>query len=878
MGKRISFRVVLVAVIIFLMALSQLVPIAQVVAATLTNTSEFFTDRSNYCQNSAGNCDALLQWGIATCVYTAALDGDFESSAYKTAFNNATSNPQYESLSTSSLGYELLTDLLAYYYHVNATGTCPTAQINTGIIGNLPAVYSLDNIGAAFDMLQIVDGSTSNGDFNYSPSSGADGLVTLTDISAVTNDIVDAQTDLQMCQLILPESYNTGMDVSGQSFDIGETPTTGSKTMIGILNPKANLTTSDCGSATSNDFLTLIDTKCGNISDQTLPYVPQPQGNGTCSITSTADGNTVLQYGTGVTFYLDWKLSSPQAIRINSATVTSNLSSANVASPAVQGALTTSVGYTSSNEYSTTDSPVNPKKSPSNTTITYSGSMSVEISGTSTPITCTSDSVTWNATSGGCDAATAAATAALAALEAAEAVFETDETNLGNALTALSAAETQLAKDQAAYAKDPTPANKAAVQALQMRVNTDNATVTDDTNISDNISQRVAQDSTAYNVAEAAEEAACVACPPGETGTPPNCSCPLGEVGIPPNCTTPGGGGPSCPPGDTGIYPNCVVPSSGPTGPEAYFSVIGGDTIAGSGFSSGASCTGSVTNAGIVGSNSGSSSWNGASDNLSALAPDIISGFSTGSGGDALTFANTDTQNTTYGGSFGTTNGICAEDYYSTSTNIDSNFNNLTSATGSFNLSTIPNSSSCWKSPSSVYVCKLTGPVALSGTPPSKVVIYVSGNVEITGNISIYASDTSALTKISDIPLFYLISNGNIYIDSAATNIDGVYVAENLNDSNPSNNGIIYTCAANGGSPFASGSALISSCNNQLTVNGSLVASQIKFGRVYGDIGTSNSAAETINYGPEVWLSEAGGSSGSTTPDYQYITELSPVI
>jgi hypothetical protein len=53
------------------------------------------------------------------------------------------------------------------------------------------------------------------------------------------------------------------------------------------------------------------------------------------------------------------------------------------------------------------------------------------------------------------------------------------------------------------------------------------------------------------------------ACPPGMTGTPPNCTppvCPPGMTGTPPNCTPP-----VCPPGMTGTPPNCTPPVC-PTG------------------------------------------------------------------------------------------------------------------------------------------------------------------------------------------------------------------------------------------------------------------------------------------------------------------------
>ncbi len=62
-------------------------------------------------------------------------------------------------------------------------------------------------------------------------------------------------------------------------------------------------------------------------------------------------------------------------------------------------------------------------------------------------------------------------------------------------------------------------------------------------------------------------------CPPGQVGTPPNCTtpppgqtCPAGQVGTPPNCTTPPPGQ-TCPAGQVGTPPNCTTPPPGQTCP-----------------------------------------------------------------------------------------------------------------------------------------------------------------------------------------------------------------------------------------------------------------------------------------------------------------------
>ena len=63
------------------------------------------------------------------------------------------------------------------------------------------------------------------------------------------------------------------------------------------------------------------------------------------------------------------------------------------------------------------------------------------------------------------------------------------------------------------------------------------------------------------------------ACPPGQIGTPPNCTtpvkpppakCPAGQVGTPPNCRTPVTPPAQCPAGQVGTPPNCKTPTSPP--------------------------------------------------------------------------------------------------------------------------------------------------------------------------------------------------------------------------------------------------------------------------------------------------------------------------
>src|SRR5581483_8139054 len=75
-----------------------------------------------------------------------------------------------------------------------------------------------------------------------------------------------------------------------------------------------------------------------------------------------------------------------------------------------------------------------------------------------------------------------------------------------------------------------------------------------------------------------------------------------------------------------------------------------------------------------------------------------------------------------------------------------------------------------------------------AATPP---VIYVDGDAVITNNILF--SNASSYGSLSNIPSFYLIAKGNIYIDQHVNQIDGVFIAE---PKSGGGGGRIYTCSS----------------------------------------------------------------------------------
>lgn len=186
----------------------------------------------------------------------------------------------------------------------------------------------------------------------------------------------------------------------------------------------------------------------------------------------------------------------------------------------------------------------------------------------------------------------------------------------------------------------------------------------------------------------------------------------------------------------------------------------------------------------------------------------------------------------------------------------------------------------------------------------NRVSIYVHGDVYIKDNIEF---KTTTNWNAADVPSFYLVAEGNIYIDPSVTVLDGVYVSQ----KDPSGTGgTIDTCATNSGKyPLI---LYYDNCKtNQLMVNGAFVADQINLLRISSSIRTAldgeypataggrcdgnvrtgsrpsssherqhDCAADIINFSPETYLSEpsmipiGGPSSGK----YDYITSLSPVL
>ena len=279
---------------------------------------------------------------------------------------------------------------------------------------------------------------------------------------------------------------------------------------------------------------------------------------------------------------------------------------------------------------------------------------------------------------------------------------------------------------------------------------------------------------------------------------------------------------------------------------EPYLRVYGGDVMAGSGF--GVGC--------LVNNNAAILGWNrdngaGSAVQFAAQAAAAITDFTSATTRTSapvppkdLSFGNV---SGTYGGGFGS--GLCAKDYFANASNIETSY----------------------PPPASTY----TVPIG------ARQVVYIDGDAHIRRNI-VYAG-SGAWTDLSQIPSYYLVVRGNIYISENVTQLDGVYIAQPAANGS---GGRIYTCVGHGNrNIFTTSPQAFNNCNRKLTINGAFIARQVRFLRTNGSLrdsspgeqASSPTIAEVFNFSPELFLVDPG-LSAAPARQYDSAAALPPVL
>jgi hypothetical protein len=176
----------------------------------------------------------------------------------------------------------------------------------------------------------------------------------------------------------------------------------------------------------------------------------------------------------------------------------------------------------------------------------------------------------------------------------------------------------------------------------------------------------------------------------------------------------------------------------------------------------------------------------------------------------------------------------------------------------------------------------------LSVAGGTQKVRHIQGDVYIDGDVT-YSSLGGSVNNLTS---YRVVVEGNIYIDNDVHRLDGTYVA--VPDSG-GNGGTIVTCTIGHSVP----STTLSGCEDQLVVNGALVAQKVRLLRDCGSLrystvgegyiftgasgnleqcsGGTNHAAEVFNYTPDIWLTSLKDVPGKDQGD-DTIKTLPPIL
>ena len=313
-------------------------------------------------------------------------------------------------------------------------------------------------------------------------------------------------------------------------------------------------------------------------------------------------------------------------------------------------------------------------------------------------------------------------------------------------------------------------------------------------------------------------------------------------------------------------------------GLKSYMKIFGGEVAAGGGF--GATCA--PARGGIYAWARPTGGWYaGASAQLSVTSLLEVNDFYSASnraGGNTfppkgITFANDNAL--TWGGAYGSAS--CITDYY-TSTR------DTTLASGNWNGNTAASLSS-GRHQYTLSAATIANAGTITIPTNTQAAVYVSGDVFIRNNIVFGAAGGTWQTS----PNFVLVVNGDIRIAQDVTRLDGLYIAQG---------GTIYTCVSSVNTLYDA-SSVYSNCQNQLSINGGLIGTDIRWLRLRGTLkdaifqekpnfanASGTPAGEVINYSPQVWLAPSplkipgtpDGEVTTGTGPYDSIKELPPIF
>ena len=256
-----------------------------------------------------------------------------------------------------------------------------------------------------------------------------------------------------------------------------------------------------------------------------------------------------------------------------------------------------------------------------------------------------------------------------------------------------------------------------------------------------------------------------------------------------------------------------------------------------------------------------------------------------------------------FGGGFGQT--ICSEDWWGNRDAAGALRTDISNST--INLSDAATNGQKDR----FLVTPSVGPVTIYASSPiadgTSITIYVDGDV-ILGSDADETSigyQNSSWTNVDDIPGIFIIARGNIYVNNAIEDLNGVFVAQPNEETDAlyEASGEIHTCynreedrnlvewyAAN---PSAAGEFLAGQCNRKLTITGSALAKNIELLRTIGTVssaedneterlGNSNNVAEVFRFNPLLYTNRGAGvpRSDDTTNvvEFESILSLPPAF